>query len=315
MDNKIDHERKILVSPSSFGQCGEEPLSILRNEGFHPVVNPYGRKLNEDETIGLGRGCVGIVAGVETINRKVIEALDGLKCISRVGVGMDNIDLDYAKGKGIVVCNTPDGPKQAVAELTLGLSFNLLRKISIADRNIRAGIWKKEIGSLLSGKKIGVLGLGRIGKSVARLFELLGNEIYASDVNPDKTWSDRHMVKMVDIETLFSQCDLISIHLPGNSSEDPIVGIELLRKMKPTAYLINVARGGVVDEEALYVCLKDQKIAGAAVDVFHEEPYSGKFKTLDNMILTPHLGSYAKEGKLQMEIDAVKNLLKLLAQR
>lgn len=304
--------KRVLVSPSSFGQCGETPLTILKKEGFEPVVNPYGRKLKQHETITLGAGCIGIVAGVETINRDVLDALDGLKCISRVGVGMDNIDLDYARQKNILVCNTPDGPKQAVAELTLGLAFNLLRKISIADRNIRAGIWKKEIGFLLAGKKIGVLGLGRIGKSVAMLFESLGNELFATDIKPDNSWLDRHSVRMVEIEALFSKCDLICIHLPGNPSGNPIVDRNLLQMMKPTGYLINAARGGVVDEEALYVCLKDQKIAGAAVDVFAEEPYTGKLKTLNNVILTPHLGSYAREGKRQMEIDAVNNLLNAL---
>jgi D-3-phosphoglycerate dehydrogenase len=246
MVNDRERIKRVLVSPSSFGQCGEEPLTILEKEGFDPVVNPYGRKLKQHETINLGTGCIGIVAGVETINRDVLDALDGLKCISRVGVGMDKIDLDYARQKGILVCNTPDGPKQAVAELTLGLAFNLLRKISIADRNIRAGIWKKEIGFLLSGKKIGVFGLGRIGRSVALLFESLGNEIFATDVNPDRSWLERHRVKMVEIETLFSECDLISIHLPGNPSGNPIVDSKLLQMMKSTSFLINVARGGIV---------------------------------------------------------------------
>lgn len=313
MTQKTDYDRKILVSPSSFGQCGETPLALLKKAGFEPILNPYGRKLTENETVDMGQGCLGIVAGVETIDRKVIYALTGLRCISRVGVGMDNIDLEYAKDKGIVVRNTPDGPKQAVAELTVGLAFNLLRKISLADRNMRAGIWKKEIGFLLENKTIGILGLGRIGKNVARLFRLLGNSVCAVDINPDQEWMETHGVALVDIDTLFSTSDLICIHLPGTSDGRPLVGKQLLERMKPSAFLINAARGGVLDEKALYFCLKENNIAGAAIDVFHQEPYDGELTTLENVILTPHLGSYAKEGKLKMEVDAVNNLIESLA--
>jgi len=140
---------KILTSPSSFGQISDQPFNILRESGFEIINNPFGRKLTEEEVIELAKGCVGIVAGVEPLTKKVMDALPKLKCISRVGVGMDNVDLDYAKQKGIMVVNTPDGPTRGVAELTLGMTMSLLRKIPQADAALKNRQWKKQIGNLI----------------------------------------------------------------------------------------------------------------------------------------------------------------------
>ena len=161
---------KILVSPSSFGKCGDEPLDILESSKFEIIHNPYGRKLTENEVLSLGSdNLVGIVAGVEPLNENVLSKLTNLKCISRVGVGMDSVDLDYAEKNDIKVLNTPDGPTRAVAELTVGLCLNLLRHITIADSNLKNNKWKKEIGNLILGKNVGIFGLGRIGKLTTNL--------------------------------------------------------------------------------------------------------------------------------------------------
>ena len=303
---------KILLSPSSFGQVGNEPIELLTKNGFEIINNPYGRKLTEDEVIILAKECTGIVAGVEPLNRKVMDALPNLKCISRVGVGMDSIDLDYAKKKGIIVRNTPDGPTRSVAELTIGLTFALLRKIYIADANIKSGIWKKEIGNLVYGKKIGIVGLGRIGKLVAEMFSIFHTEIMAFDLKPDKTWAEANNVSLVDKDILFKCSDIVTLHLPGSTDNKPIIGDRELSFMKRDSYLINVSRGGVVDETKLIELLKEKKIKGAALDVFSEEPYKGEFTKLNNVLLTPHLGSYASEAKLKMETDAVLNLINVL---
>lgn len=303
---------KVLVSPSSFGKCGYEPLDILVNNGYEPVINPYGRKLTEEDVITLGKECVGIVAGVEPLNKTVIDALLDLRCISRVGVGMDSIDLEYAKKKNIIVKNTPDGPSRAVAELTIGLTFALLRRIPQADSNIKNGIWKKEIGNLLDSKIIGIIGLGRIGKITAELFLGLGNEVVVYDKLIDENWTSVHKVKVVEQSELLKSADIITIHIPPNINKTPIIGLKELNLLKKTAFIINISRGGVVDEESLFKILINNKIAGAAIDVFDKEPYNGPFTTLKNVVLTPHLGSYAAEGKLKMEIDAVKNLIESL---
>jgi len=303
---------KVLVSPSSFGQCGNEPLNLLKENNFEIINNPFGRKLTENEVIELARDAVGIVAGVEPLNKNVMDQLPKLKCISRVGVGMDSVDLKYAEGKGIAVVNTPDGPTRAVAELTIALSMDLLRRISRADSNMRNKVWKKEIGNLILGKTVGIYGLGRIGKETAKLFKALGAEIIAYDLYPDLEFADANEIQIADKNNLFETADIITIHVPGNKNKTPVISEIELNLIKNESFIINVSRGGVVDENALYDFLSKNKIAGAACDVFSFEPYEGKLLELDNIVLTPHLGSYAKEAKLKMEIDAVKNLLKLL---
>lgn len=302
----------ILVSPSSFGQCGLEPLNLLIENKFEVISNPYGRKLTEDQVIKLASDCTGVVAGVEIYNKKVLDKLVNLKCISRVGVGMDNVDLEYAKQKGITVVNTPDGPTRAVAELTLAMTMSLLRRIPQANANLKQKKWKKEIGNLLFGKKIGIIGLGRIGRMVAEQFRSLGNQVIGFDLDPDSNWAQHNGVLLSDMDTLLKEADIITLHIPGNADRTPVIGPSKLSKCKAGAFLINAARGGVVDEDALYQALKLNKLKGAAVDVFSKEPYNGPLCELDNAILTPHLGSYASEGKLQMEIDAVKNLIQAL---
>jgi D-3-phosphoglycerate dehydrogenase len=304
---------KILISPSSFGKCGIEPLQILEKTNYELIHNPYGRKLTEKEVVELGgKELVGIVAGVEPLNQKVLDQLPHLKCISRVGVGLDSVDLKYAENIGVKVISTPDGPTRAVAELTIGLAMNLLRCITIADSNLKQKKWKKEIGNLILNKKVGIFGLGRIGKETAKLFQNLGASIQGYDLYPDHEYLKNNDINLVSIEELFESSDIISVHVPGSKNNEPIINMSELSLMKETAYLINVSRGGVVEEKALYRLLEKKKIAGAALDVFLEEPYDGDFLKLNNVILTPHLGSYALEGKLKMEIDAVNNLINFL---
>jgi D-3-phosphoglycerate dehydrogenase len=303
---------KILASPSSIGQISSKPFKLLESNGYEVVRNPFGRKLTKEETINLGKDCVGIVAGVETLDSMVIDSLPNLKCISRVGVGMDSVDILYAENKGITVLNTPNGPTRAVAELTLGLTLSLLRKIPNAHYDLKNRIWKKQTGNLLYEKKVGVLGLGRIGRMVAEMFRSLGNPVVGYDLYPNLEWAKKNNVEILSLEQLLNQSDIITIHIPGNSDGSPVINQEVLSSLKEGAFVVNVSRGGVIDEEALYKFLTNGKLSAAAIDVFNNEPYSGKFCDLDNVILTPHIGSYAKEGKVKMEVDAVINLINAL---
>lgn len=300
---------KILVSPSSFGECGSEPLDLLKMAGFEVVPNPYGRKLAENETISLGLDVIGAVAGVETYNSEVLNKLPNLKCISRVGVGIDSIDLKYAKEKGVEICITPNGPTQAVAELSITLALNLMRRISISDRRIRNGVWKKETGNLIAGKTVGIVGLGRIGKKTALLYQALGCSVIAYDKFPDSGWMESNNVGNVSFETLIQKADIISIHVPGMEDGKPLINAGELKQMKTNCIIINLSRGGVINEQALFIHLKENQEFFAALDVFLDEPYKGELAELDNILLTPHIGSYAKEAKLAMEIDAVNNLI------
>lgn len=303
---------KILTSPSSIAQVGPQPFDLLIANGYEIINNPFGRKLTEGEVIELAKDCIGIVAGVEPLTALVMDELPNLKCISRVGVGMDSVDLEYAKKKGIIVVNTPDGPTRSVTEMTIALTFSLLRKIPQADANIKKGVWKKETGNLLFGKTIGIVGLGRIGRMVAETFSKLGNNVIGFDLVPNEDWAKKYNVAIVELNELMLASDIISLHVPPNKDKTSIIGKDQLSLMKKSAFLINTARGGVVDETILFSLLKEKKIGGAAIDVFSEEPYKGPFTTLENVVLTPHLGSYAAEGKLQMEIDAVNNLINVL---
>lgn len=303
---------KILTSPSSFGQISSDPIDILLSNGFEVIKNPYGRKLTEDETIELAKDCVGIVAGVESLNARVINSLPNLKCISRVGVGMDNVDISYAESKGIKVLNTPDGPTRAVAELTLGLTMSLLRKIPNAHYDLRNKVWKKQTGNLLFGKKVGILGLGRIGRMTAEMFRALGNPVAGHDLYPNFVWANVNGVELLDLKELLNSCDIITIHVPGNKDGSAILTKTELDLLKDDAFLVNVSRGGVIDEEALFDVLTSGKLSAVALDVFSQEPYSGRLCDVENVVLTPHIGSYAKEGKLKMEIQAVENLIKSL---
>lgn len=303
---------KILTSPSSFGQVGNEPVDLLVQNGYEVINNPYGRKLTEDEVIELAADCIGIVAGVEPLTARVMDALPKLKCISRVGIGMDSVDLSYAAKKGITVTNTPDGPTRAVAELTLAMTLALLRKIPQAHYDLKNKVWKKQVGNLVLNKVVGVVGLGRIGKLVSQLFRGIGNPVIGYDPYADKEWALNNGVEITDMETLLAKADILTIHVPGNEDGSAVIGVNELSVMKPGSFLINISRGGIVDEEALYNSLAANKLAGAAIDVFSTEPYAGPLCDLDNVVLTPHLGSYAEEGKLLMEIDAVKNLINTL---
>lgn len=305
---------KILVSPSSFGECGKKPLDLLKESGFDVVQNPFGRKLTESETISLAGDVIGAVAGVELYNQNVLDQLPNLKCISRVGVGIDNIDLERAKEKGIEICITPNGPTQAVAELSIAMALNLIRSISLSDRRIRNHVWKKETGNLIAGKKVGIIGLGRIGKATAILYKALGCSVCAYDEYIDKKWIQENNVNSVSFEELLQLSDIITIHIPGLANGKALINKEQLSLLKADAILINLSRGGVIDENALYTHLSTNLSCSAALDVFEKEPYNGQLIELDNVLLTPHIGSYAKEAKLQMEVDAVENLLNFFKQ-
>ena len=297
--------KKVLISTTSFAEYSKKPLEMLEQAGFSVTINPFKRKLKENEIKSLLGGIGFLIAGTEPITRDVLTASKDLKVISRCGTGLDNIDLDVSKELGIKVFNTPYGPTLAVAELTVGLIINILRKVNQMDRGLRKGIWQKEMGSLLQGKSIGIIGFGKIGQKVAELLVSFGTNVGYYDLNDIPCSMN---CRSLDLKTLLSSSDIISIH-SSVLSKKAILGQEELQFIKKGAYIINTSRGGMIDEEALYGALKNGHIAGACLDVFDQEPYKGKLIELDNVILTPHIGSYAKEARIKMEIDAVENLL------
>jgi D-3-phosphoglycerate dehydrogenase / 2-oxoglutarate reductase len=300
----------VLLSVSSFGVADPAPRDRLEAEGLQVRDNPHGRRLKQDEIIELIGDVDALIAGTEPLNADVLAAARKLRVISRVGVGLDNVDLNAARAEGIVVRNTPEAVTNPVAELTLSGIINLLRHVSLMDRELRDGDWNRRMGRMLTGRTVGIIGLGRIGRRLSTLMAPFDVRIVASDRAPDHQVAESLGVTYVPLEQLLSEADVVTLHLPG--SNRPIIAAEQLALMKPDAVLVNTSRGGLVDERALHAALTEGRLAGAYVDTFEDEPYEGPLRDLPNVLLTPHAGSFAAEARLEMEMEAVENMLAAL---
>jgi len=306
-------QRKVLISSRSFGKINSGATQLLKDNGFIPVVNSTGKKLDENQISDLiDDEVVGIIAGTEQITQKVIEKSSNLKVISRYGVGMDNVDLEFAKKKQIKVINTPDAPSLAVAELTLSLILHLLKRIGICDRRLRDKTWKGEVGNLLTGKTVGILGLGRIGKKVVELMKPFQVKLLVYDPFPDEKFISEHNISLVRLNELTSSSDIISLHLPLTDKTRYIISKNELLKMKKEAFLINTARGGLINEDDLFAALENNEIAGAGIDVFEQEPDTNNLEQFENVVITPHIATMARETRKQMEIEAAENIIHLM---
>ncbi|MYR47707.1 hydroxyacid dehydrogenase [Streptomyces sp. SID4928] len=258
--------------------------------------------------VELAADCTGIIAGNEPLTAEVLRALPRLRCISRCGTGTDNIDLDAARALGISVRRTPDAPVTAVAELTVGLVLTLLRHLHTLNAAVHAGGWPRLAGTLLEGRTVGIVGLGRIGRAVTDRLTPFGCRIVAADPSPEAArWAENRPVEMGGLPGLLAAASILLLHTP--STDRPLLGEAEFAAMRPGALLVNVARGKLVDEAALHRALLDERLAGAALDVFHEEPYKGPLAAMPQVVLTPHIGSFTTESRTAMEIQAVAHLL------
>ena len=302
---------KILIAAYPFGEVDPESRNILLRDGHDLINNPYKRRLKSYEVLELISDCDAIIAGTEKYGETELKkAMGNLRIISRVGIGLDSVDLDYCKASGIKVAYTPDAPSQAVAELTLHHMIALSRFTYQSHLSVKNKSWKRHMGFLLSDRKIGILGLGRIGKKVCRLLKPFGSNVYVCDIEPDLDFiSNNDHVILCSHEELFSQCDLISIHIPLNKNNLSFVGQKYLDMMPDNSFIINTSRGPVIDEKALISCLESKKISGAALDVFSEEPYEGELLKFNNIIFSAHIGSSALTTRKDMEITAAKAVL------
>ena len=296
----------VLTTTTSFARESPDLAELINVSGLRLVINPLARKVSEEELCRLLKDHkpVGLLAGTEPITRDVLDmAKDHLRIISRVGVGWDNVDREAAGKMGIRVYRTSGVLTQAVAELTIGMILSALRHISANDHLIRQGKWQKSMGGLLSGKIVGIIGLGNIGQRVGELVTAFGAKVIYYDPQPiSVSWAEP-----VNLPDLLSQAEIITIHASGS---EKILGADELRNIcKQGVILVNTARGGLIDEAVLQDCLKNGKVSFACLDVFEDEPYCGPLCSLENVILTPHVGSYAREARILMERAAVENLL------
>lgn len=302
--------KNIFIATSTFAKYSNEPIKILEGKGLIIYCNPLYRKINTDELIKYSKNAFGIIAGTETYSDEILDQLPNLKFISRLGVGMDNIDLEFAEKRGIKVFKTTTTPAPAVSELVLGLLIDLSRKISQSNQSLKNGTWHKRMGNLLQGKTLGVIGLGNIGKALVKLSSGFHFKVLAFDKNEDKSFAKKYNVSFCDLTTLLMNSDIVSIHLNLTNQTKYLIDQNNIKLMKPNAIIINSSRGGIIDEKALYKALKNKRIGGAGLDVFENEPYIGPLTELKNVILTPHIGTYAKEIRIKMEIEAVENLIR-----
>ncbi len=304
---------KVLITPRSFETVKDKCLILLEKENFEVVMNPYGRVLTEEELAGLIGEMDGIIVGIDPVTSEVLEKAKRLKVISKYGVGVDNIDLEKAKEKGILVTNTPGANSNAVAELTLGLIFAVLRKINLSDRKTREGSWERFIGYELSGKTLGVIGTGNIGRRLIKLLKGFDLKILCYDKYPDLKWESEEGVVYVSLEELLKNSDVISIHMPLTKETYHFISEKELSLVKSEAVIINTSRGGIIDEMALYNAIKEGKLLGAGLDVFEKEPpIDSPLLNLDNVVITSHIGAHTQEATENMAKMAVENLISAL---
>ena len=301
--------KNIFITTSTFGEFSNKPVKLLEKNGFNITYNKTSRKLTTSELQDLIHKFDGIIAGTEEYNSEILMKAKKLKIISRVGVGIDNIDLSYTQNNNISVYKTKISPAPAVAELVIYFIINSFRKLSFQSNNLKDKNWGKKMGSLFQGKTLGIIGLGTIGKSLVKLTKGFNLEYLASDLYEDKEFSKIYNVKYCKISELLEKSDIVTIHLNLTQENQGLINLSKLKKMKKTAIIINTSRGEIVCEDDLEIAIKDKIISGAGLDVFSEEPYEGSLLNHENILTTPHIGSYAKEIRIKMELESVENLI------
>lgn len=301
---------KVFVSTHPFSSTSPEPMRLLKYNEFDVRLNPFEHKITTQELAKVIEESEVLIAGTERITEEVFKSAPKLKLISRVGIGLDGIDFNLCKKFGVRVAYTPDAPTMAVAELCLGMILDLSREITTTDKNIRNGIWKRHMGTLLYGKTIGIFGTGRIGKSLIHLLSSFNVKIIAHDINPDIAFGRLYKVEYMTKVEVLKYSDIISINLPLKDDTYDYITKKEFELIQEHAILINTARGGIINEEDLFDALKYGRITAAAVDVFEEEPYKGKLIELDNCLLTCHMGASTIDSRTDMEVQAVEEAIR-----
>jgi len=273
----------------------------------------HDMQMKEETLLTLVPEAAGMITALEPVTARVLAAAPRLRVICATGVGYDHIDVEAATARGVIVCTSAGSNHQSVAELTLGLMVAVARQIAHGDRVLRHGGWEPLVGPELWGKTLGIVGLGRIGKAVALLARAFGMRVIATDIVLDHTFGSVHHVEYVPLPKLLRLADVVSLHCPLTPATRGLMNERTFRLMKPTAYLINTARGPVIDEPALVQAILARRIAGAALDVFPDEPHiDARLREAPNVVLTPHIGGSANEALERMMELALLNITQVL---
>lgn len=296
-----------------FGVNNSYPIDRLRASGIDFLINPLGRKLSEGELGDMISDYDILIAGTESITEQVMKRAKHLKFISRVGVGLDGVDLMAAYRLGIKVSYTPEAPAPAVSELTIASIMALLRSTYIANTQLHRGEWCRHFGRRITQVRIGLIGVGRIGMRVLKLLSGLGvTEVLVNDLDAKQIDIPGLKLEWVDKETIFRNADVISLHVPLTPKTKNIIKREQLLSMKRDALIINTARGGIINENDLADVLISGHLGGAAIDVFYNEPYSGPLSKIERCLLTAHMGSMSFDCRSSMEIEATEEAIRFI---
>ena len=299
---------KVLITTVPFGDKNRLPIEQLKAAGIKYLINPIGRKLKEEELVEMVSDFDALIAGTEPITDKVMSAASKLKLISRVGIGLDSIDLLAAERRGIKVSYTPNAPAPAVAELTIGLMLSLLRSVHVVNAQMHLGEWHRHFGRRIPEVTIGIIGAGRIGGRVLRRLAGFGTpRILVNDTKPNLEVAPELKLEWVGKEEIYRHADLISLHIPMTVQTKNMIRREQLLMMKPDAMIINTSRGGIINEHDLAEVLSTGHLNGAAIDVFDQEPYTGTLAQIDRCLLTSHMGSMSIDCRTRMEIESTED--------
>ena len=304
---------KVLITTVPFAKKNRLPLELLEAIGAEYLINPLNKKLTENGLAEMVSDFDIIIAGTEPITDFVIKKAKKLKMISRVGIGLDSVDLLAAEKMGIKVSYTPDAPAPAVAEFTIGLLITLLRSAQLSNIQMHRGNWHRYFGKRIANTTIGVIGLGRIGSRVLNRLSVFGTpRLLVNDLSPNPDLDRKFKLEWVDKETIYRESDVISLHVPLTRSTKNMITKKQLEMMKSDAIIINTSRGGVVKELDLYNVMKTGHLSGAAIDVFEQEPYDGPLIEIERCFLTAHMGSMSLDCRTRMETEATEEVVRFI---
>ena len=304
---------KVLITTVPFGENSPFPLDLLKNAEIEYLINPHNKKLTENQLSELVCDFDVLIAGTEPITAKVLDKAPKLKLISRVGIGLDGIDLMAARKKGIKISYTPDAPTPAVAELTLSMILTLLRSVHVSNQQIHKGEWKRILGRRLSEITMGIIGVGRIGTHLLRCMSGFGKiHTLVNDIMPNDILNNEFRLEWVTKERIYKEADVISLHLPLTPLTRNMICRDQLLQMKKDAFIINTSRGGIINEKHLCEVMMDGHLSGAAIDVFENEPYYGKLIEIERCLLTAHMGSMSIDCRSKMEVEATEEAVRFL---
>jgi len=307
----------VLAAPADYGLLCTKGKQLLLDAGYRIRENPYDRPLSPAELAEYAADVSAVISGVEVWDAAAMDHAPKLRIICKLGVGLDNFDLDAATERDIAITNAPGGNANAVAEFAVGLMISVLRHMATGNRAARTGDWTRFVGHELEGREVGLVGFGRIAQTLARRLRGFDLRLRAYDPAPNRDAAAELGVELAELDDVLAGSDIVSLHLPSTPQTRRFVDAAFLDRMRDGAYLVNTARGALVDEDALVAALRNGKLAGAALDVFEHEPLPAThpFTEMPNVVITNHMAADSHEAYEQIGLINARAVLDVLADR